>query len=193
MLLGGNTLETGLDNSNTTFSGTISGSGGLVKSGPARLRWPAGNTYYRRHDPPGRQLTIGSDGNAGRPNFGTTNVAAGATLGLGVGLRSRTSTALRTLDALFAGTMANVSSDPNSNVGIDTTAGSFTYASNIPSTTLGLTKLGPQHLDPDRFQQLHRPDDGQRRHAVNWEMEPPTTTALPSPATSSTTPRWFTT
>jgi autotransporter-associated beta strand protein len=39
-----------------------------------------------------------------------------------------------------------VSNSATSNVGIDTTAGNFTYASNVPSTTRGLTKLGANTL-----------------------------------------------
>ena len=72
-------------------------------------------------------------------------MAAGATLGLGVGT-GPTYYGSADVDDLFAGTMPNVSNDPNSNVGIDTTAGNFTYASNIPSTTRGLTKLGTNTL-----------------------------------------------
>ena len=45
VLLGGNTLETGLDNSNTTFSGTISGSGGLIKQGTGAFTLAGANTY----------------------------------------------------------------------------------------------------------------------------------------------------
>ena len=42
--------------------------------------------------------------------------------------------------------MPNVVNDPNANVGIDTSAGNFTYASSIPSTTRGLIKLAPNTL-----------------------------------------------
>jgi autotransporter-associated beta strand protein len=82
---------------------------------------------------------------AAQPTSGTTTVAPGATLGLGVGA-TPTYYGTADLDALFAGTMPDVNNGPNSNVGIDTTVGSFTYASNIPSTTRGLTKLGPNTL-----------------------------------------------
>ena len=80
-----------------------------------------------------------------QPNSGTTTVAAGATLGLGVGSNANLYGSAD-LDKLFAGTMSNVTSDLDSNGGIDTTAGNFTYASNIPYTTVGLTKLGPNTL-----------------------------------------------
>ena len=72
-------------------------------------------------------------------------MAAAATLGLGVGTGAAYFGS-GSLDSLFAGTMPNVNNDPNSNVGIDTTAGSFTYTSNIASTTRGLVKLGGNTL-----------------------------------------------
>ena len=45
VLLGNNTLETGLDNSNTTFSGAISGSGNLIKTGAGMFTLAGVNTY----------------------------------------------------------------------------------------------------------------------------------------------------
>ena len=42
--------------------------------------------------------------------------------------------------------MGNVNNNPRSNVGIDTTAGDFSYPYDIPATSLGLTKLGANTL-----------------------------------------------
>jgi len=78
-----------------------------------------------------------------QPPTGTTTVAAGATLGLGVG--GSTSFVSTNLDSLFAGSMANVTLDPAANAGIDTTAGNFTYSSNVAGT-LGLNKMGANTL-----------------------------------------------
>ena len=80
---------------------------------------------------------------AAQPSAGTTTVAAGATLGLGVGGAGYFGSAA--VDALFAGTLPLVNNNATSNVGIDTTAGNFTYSSNI-STAKGLTKLGGNML-----------------------------------------------
>ena len=79
-----------------------------------------------------------------KPGTGTTTVASGATLGLGVVGTSCFTSA--NVDALFAGTLANVTNSATSNVGIDTTNGNFTYASSVPSTTRGLVKLGANTL-----------------------------------------------
>lgn len=76
-----------------------------------------------------------------KPSTGTTTVAAGATLGLGVGTSGTLFTSAD-VNSLFAGTMTNVTNDVASNVGLDTTAGDFTYATSIATTTRGLTKLG---------------------------------------------------
>jgi autotransporter-associated beta strand protein len=119
------------------YSLTMSGTGGtLILSGT--------NTYGG-----GTKVTAGILTflkTAAQPSSGTTTVAAGATLGLGVATYGAPYYSRSDVDNLFAGTMPNVSNDPNSNVGIDTKAGNFAYASNIPTTTRGLTKLGPNTL-----------------------------------------------
>ena len=132
----------------TTFSGMIQGGGtlgaiSLVMNGSGTQVLAGSNTY-----------TGGTTVNQGvltyltrtaQPKSGTTTVAAGATLGLGVGTSSNLYGAAD-LDSLFAGTILSVNNDPNSNVGIDTSAGNFTYAPNFPPTTMGLTKLGANTL-----------------------------------------------
>ena len=75
---------------------------------------------------------------------GKVSAAAGTTVGLGVGSAPAYFSAAN-VDSLFAGSLPNVSNDPNSAVGIDTTAGDFTYGSNIPWRQ-GLTKLGANIL-----------------------------------------------
>ena len=82
---------------------------------------------------------------AAKPSSGAVNVAAGATLGLGVGTAAPYFNSTN-VNNLFLNNMAGVSMNSTSNVGIDTTAGNFTYSSNIPATTMGLTKLGPNTL-----------------------------------------------
>ena len=80
---------------------------------------------------------------AARPPVGTTTVAALATLGLGVGGTGYFS--LADVDALFANTFPGVTMNATSCVGIDTSAGSLTYAPSI-SGVRGLTKLGGNTL-----------------------------------------------
>lgn len=80
-----------------------------------------------------------------RPANGVVVVAEGATIGLGVGATADFFSSAD-LDALFAGTLAGMSLSATSNVGIDTTAGSFVYGSNVGVSTLGLTKLGANTL-----------------------------------------------
>ena len=48
--LGSAMLTTGNDNTSTTFSGVISGAGGLAKIGNGILTLTGANTYHRRHD-----------------------------------------------------------------------------------------------------------------------------------------------
>jgi len=117
--------------------------GGLTKIGVGILTLAGTDSYAGGTKVSGGVLTyLNADA---QPGSGTTTVAAGATLGLGVGNAAGLYSSAD-LDALFAGTMPNVKNDPHSNVGIDTSAGDFTYASNIPSTTRGLAKLGANTL-----------------------------------------------
>ena len=45
VVLGTNTLETGLDNTDTQFSGVISGAGGLIKTGSGSFTLAGASTY----------------------------------------------------------------------------------------------------------------------------------------------------
>lgn len=83
---------------------------------------------------------------AAKPATGSVTVASGSTLGLGVGVSPTYFTATD-IDKLFAGTLTNVSLNATSNVGIDTTAGDFSYAGTTTSSvTYGLAKLGSNKL-----------------------------------------------
>jgi len=79
-----------------------------------------------------------------RPVSGIITVAAGATLGLGVG--GADCFGESDLYNLFAGTMSNVTMAPGSYVGIDTSAGSWGNGSAFPASALGLNKLGANTL-----------------------------------------------
>lgn len=113
----------------------------LTKSGNGFLSLSGTNTYGGGTDVNAGGVTF-LNTNA-KPTAGTTTVAANATLGLGVGTGLFTSS---DVDALFSGTLAGVTNSATSNVGIDTTAGSFVYSSSVPATTRGLVKLGANTL-----------------------------------------------
>jgi len=132
----------------TTFSGSIQSGGALgaislVMNGAGIQVLAGSNTYAGGTAVNSGVLTYLNK--SAQPATGTTTVAAGATLGLGVGSGPNLY-ASTDLDKLFAGTMPNVSNDPKSNVGIDTSAGNFTYSSNIPAITKGINKLGSNTL-----------------------------------------------
>ena len=113
----------------------------LAKAGPGTLNLSGTNTYSG-----GATVSAGPLcflNTAAKPGSGTTTVAAGATLGLGVsgtGAFSPTDVA-----ALFANTLANVAMNATACVGIDTSAGNFTYSTSAAGTR-GLTKLGANTL-----------------------------------------------
>ncbi len=77
--LGGNTLETGLDGTNTTFSGTIYGSGGLNKVGGGLFTLAGANTYAGSTTVSSGTLQIGNGGTTGSINA-ASNVVTNATL-----------------------------------------------------------------------------------------------------------------
>lgn len=126
-----------------TISADISGSGVVNQMGAGVTSLGGVNTYAG-----GTNINLGSLSflnTSAKPATGVTTVAAGATVGLGVAASGGFFTSAD-VDSLFAGMLTNVTNDAASNVGIDTTAGDFTYASNVPVTTRGLNKLGPNTL-----------------------------------------------
>jgi autotransporter-associated beta strand protein len=123
-------------------TGAISGAGSLIKDGTGILTVTAANTYTGGTSVQNGALTYATT--ASKPASGTTTVAAGATLGLGVGGVGYFGQS--DVDNLFAGTMTNVSNSPLSNVGLDTAAGNFDYSSSVPANTRGLHKLGANTL-----------------------------------------------
>jgi autotransporter-associated beta strand protein len=141
--LQGNTLTVGDANTSTTFAGILSGTGGLTKQGTGALALSGPNTYEGATIVSAGSLVFQST--AAKPSLSAVSVAAGATLGLGVGTAPDYYTDTE-IDALFANTLPGVSMDPASNVGIDTTAGDFTCASNLAAGAKGLTKLGGNTL-----------------------------------------------
>ncbi len=128
-----------------TVGGGIAGGGAtLTKAGPGALRLSGSNAFDGS--------TVSAGGlifatRVAQPPTGTAAVAAGATLGLGVSAGdTATYFGSADLDALFAGTLAGVSNSSGvSNVGIDTSAGDFTYGSNL-SGPRGLEKYGANSL-----------------------------------------------
>jgi autotransporter-associated beta strand protein len=82
--LGSNSLYTGGNNSSTTFSGAISGTGSLNKMGSGTLTLNAVNTYSGPTNVTGGALTLGGTGSA-LNDATNVNVGAGATLNVSSG------------------------------------------------------------------------------------------------------------
>ncbi|MBA4015629.1 MAG: hypothetical protein C0483_00425 [Pirellula sp.] len=129
---------------NAAYAGTLVDNGGilaLVKNGAGVISLTGTNTYSGGTQVNEGVLTFGTT--ASQSASGTTQVAAGAALGLGVGGTGFYSST--DVDALFANTLANVNLAAGASVGIDTTAGDFTYATN-QNAARGLVKLGTNVL-----------------------------------------------
>ncbi|WP_395752320.1 beta strand repeat-containing protein [Prosthecobacter sp.] len=138
-----NNATLAFNRSNTfTMAAAITGTGVVNQIGGGITNLSGANTYSGGTNVNTGTLTFLNT--SAKPATGTTTVAAGATLGLGVATSGSFFTSAD-LDSLFAGTMTNVSISSTSNVGIDTTAGNFTYATSV-SGTRGLTKLGANTL-----------------------------------------------
>lgn len=126
-----------------TVSTNITGSGIVNQIGTGITSLSGANSYLGGTNVNAGTLSYLNTG--ARPATGITTVAAGATLGLGVATSGSFFTSAD-VDSLFAGTLTNVTNSATSFVGIDTTAGNFTYASSVPVNTRGLTKLGTNTL-----------------------------------------------
>jgi autotransporter-associated beta strand protein len=125
------------------ITSNIGGTGGLTFEGPGRLALTGSNSYEGGTTVTGSGSLLTFASTAARPATGSVSVAAGSGLGLGVGGVDGFSTA--DVTALFAGTLAGVTNDADSSVGIDTTGGNFTYAESITGGR-GLVKLGGNTL-----------------------------------------------
>ena len=144
----GGTIDTGAAGSTLTvnqsgdsaFSGTVSGSGALVKNGDGALT--LAGPYTATGD-----VTVNAGilcfGRPGSLPSGTITIAQGATAGLGVG--GANSFGAADLDALWPDTFAGFTLDPGASIAIDTSAGDFTYGP-TPSSTRGLIKTGANTL-----------------------------------------------
>ena len=137
LTLGGSATGSSMASAIATTSGTV------TKIGTGNWALAGANTYSG-----GTLISAGALSflnTAAQPSTGTTTVAAGASLGLGVAAAGNFFSAAD-VDSLFAGTLPRVANDAASLVGIDTTAGDFSYATSVAATTRGLKKLGPNTL-----------------------------------------------
>ncbi len=116
-----------------TNSVTKSGAGTWVLSGS--------NTYTGATTVGGGTLVFGNK--SARSSASSVTAAAGTFVGLGVGGSNDYSSA--DVDALFSNTLSGFTLNATTGVAIDTTAGSFTYATNQTSTR-ALSKLGANTL-----------------------------------------------
>jgi fibronectin-binding autotransporter adhesin len=130
-----------------TWATNLASTGGtLTKTGAGNLTLSGTNSYDG-----GSTITTGAlvfRSTDSKAATGTQAFAAGTTRGMGVATSGSFFTSAD-VDNAFAGTMAgnlsNVTVTDTTNVGIDTTAGDFTYAV-IGSPTKGLAKFGTNNL-----------------------------------------------
>ncbi len=128
---------------NSTFAGAITGAGSLIKGGAGTLTLSGANTYSGGSTVNDGLLVFGRL--SAKPASGSVTVAASAGLGLGVGTNTSTYFSTADVDSLWAGTLAGVTLNASSSVGIDTSAGDFTYATS-QSGVRGLIKSGNNTL-----------------------------------------------
>ena len=145
---GGAIIDTNSFNMSIGDALLASGSGGLTKSGAGTLTLSSTNAYVGGTSVSNGGLTF-LNTNA-KPSSGTHVFGAGTTLGLGVAT-SGSFFADTDIDNAFSGTMtgnlSNVTVTATTHVGIDTTAGDFTYGSSVAgSPTKGLVKSGTNKL-----------------------------------------------
>ncbi|WP_395737791.1 autotransporter-associated beta strand repeat-containing protein [Prosthecobacter sp.] len=132
--LGAATLTTGGDNSSTTYSGVISGTGGgVTKAGAGTLVFTAANTYTGSTTVSGGNLQVGAAG-VGKSGSGATSInGAGAVLS-GTGVVQGAATI--TLGLLSPGDSGGVSE------GTLSFASGLTFNHATPSTAVALTIQG---------------------------------------------------
>ena len=120
-----------------TIANNISGAGGFVQAGTNTTTLTGTNSYSGVTAV--NAGTLEATSTAALPGYATSakiTVASAATLALAVGGTSQFTSA--NVDSV----LANATFAGGSALGLDTTGGSFTYASNIAGTGLGITKLG---------------------------------------------------
>lgn len=119
----------------------LTGNFGLTKTGPGILAFSGVQIFTG-----GIVLEEGIlslQNRAAQPLEGTTTVAPGATLGIGLGGTDFFSTA--DIEQLAANTFSRVNLLPGALIGLETTVSNFTYAGSLGGS-LGLAKLGFQTL-----------------------------------------------
>lgn len=136
--LGANTLTTGLDNTSTTFSGVISGSGALVKQGTGALTLGSSNTYTGATTINSGTLSIDTISNAGVAGSLGNSTSAAVNLILGGGALQYTSGSVNgSTNRNF--TLANGTSNI---MNVATSGISLTISGNAAASTGSLTKTG---------------------------------------------------
>ncbi len=127
--LGTATLTAGGDNTSTTYSGIMSGTGGLTKTGTGTLTFSGANTYTGATNVNAGVLVASANNALGTAAGGTT-VASGATLGFSGGINYATAEPV----TLNGGTLANVA-------GNNTFAGPLTLTANSAITVADGTTM----------------------------------------------------
>ncbi|HSH93102.1 MAG TPA: autotransporter-associated beta strand repeat-containing protein, partial [Roseimicrobium sp.] len=125
MQLGTGTLDTGNDNSSTTFSGSISGNGTLTKSGSGAFSLTGSNTYTGGTMLNSGLLALGSAGAIG--GSGTISFAGGT---------------LQFMAANVTDYSSRFSTAPSQSYSFDTNSQSVSLASPLTSSGGSLTKFG---------------------------------------------------
>jgi filamentous hemagglutinin family protein len=120
--LGSGTLTTGGDNTSTTYSGIMSGTGGLTKAGTGTFSLSGANTYSGATNVNAGTLVAAANNALGTAAGGTA-VASGASLGFSGGISYSTAEAV----TLNGGTLSNL-------VGNNAFAGPITLAANSAVT-----------------------------------------------------------
>ena len=166
-----------------TYSGAISGSGGLTKIGAGALTLAGSNSYSGGTTSWAGTLAVAST--AALPGYSTASkvtVSSSGTLTLSVGGRSWAATDVSSLFPNSGGFASG------SALGIDTTeaAGGFSYSTAITGS-MGLTKFGPNTLTLSGQQQLYWRHAGQRRRARRHQHRRPARLQHAPPRSRSTT------
>ena len=173
-----------------TWATALTSSGGsLAKLGAGTLILTASNTYTGGTTvAPARFWPPTAANLPGYSTSGSVSVAGGATLAVPTNSNGTTGWSSGQIDSLTAN--ATWTSGAAA-LGIDTTQGDFTYGGGI-TQPLTLTKLGPNTLTltgSNTYSGGTTVSAGTLQLG-DWNRRP---RRLAQPATSSTTPRWFTT